>query len=233
LNARGIALYGFDHRGHGRSPGVRGHIPSLEAVRGDIDHFIAEAKKAHPEKPVFLYGHSMGGLLVLDYGLVCKPDISGVICTAPALSTGDPVAWARLLAGKALYVLVPSFTMPNGLDVQNLSRDPMVVKAYTSDPLVTPLVSARLGLDLINTGPWVLNHAREWVLPLLLMQGTKDHIVSPEATARFAAAIPQNLITFKEWQGLYHEIHNEFEKEMVIQIMLDWLNQYIGELIKE
>jgi len=229
FNPQGIAVYGFDHRGHGRSAGVRGHIPSFNAVFGDIDHFIEEARKAHPGKPVFVYGHSLGGLFVLDYGLACKPDISGVISSAPALSTGDPVGGAKLMAGKVLYVLVPSFTMPNGLDVKNLSRDPMVGKAYTSDPLVTSMISARLGLDLINTGKWVGEHAAEWTLPLLLMNGSADHLVSPLAIHQFAAAVPQNTITYKEWDGMYHEIHNEIGKEQVIQDMLDWLNQHIGE----
>ena len=229
FNAQGIAVYGFDHRGHGRSPGIRGHIPSFDAVFGDIDHFIDAARTAHPGKPIFLYGHSLGGLLVLNYGLVRKAELSGVICTSPGLGTGEPVAGAKLLAAKVLYTLVPTFTLTNGLDTQNLSHDQAVIQAYTSDPLVTPMISARLGLDLLNTGKWVIDHASEWTLPLLLMQGTADHLVSPQATARFAAAVPQKLITYKEWEGLFHEIHNEFEKEQVIQVMLEWLNQRTGE----
>lgn len=228
FNAQGIAVYGFDHRGHGRSPGVRGHIPSFDAVFGDIDDIIDEARKAQPGKPVFLYGHSMGGLLALDYVLIRKPDLSGVICTSPGLSTGEPVNGLKLLAGKALYTLVPTITMPNGLDVQNISHDKQVITAYTSDPLNTFLVSARLGLDILNTGAWVIEHARDWSLFLLLMQGTGDHLVSPQATTRFAAGVPQNLITYREWEGLYHELHNEYEKEQVIQAMLNWIDQRMG-----
>lgn len=228
FNAQGIAVYGFDHRGHGLSPGVRGHIPSFEAVFGDIDDIIDEARKAQPGKPVFLYGHSMGGLLALDYGLVRKPDLTGVICTSPGLSTGEPVNGLKLLAGKAMYILVPTITMPNGLDVQNISHDKQVIAAYTSDPLNTFLVSARLGLDILNTGAWVVEHARDWSLSLLLMQGTGDHLVSPQATSRFAAGVPQNLVTYREWEGLYHELHNEYEKEQVIQAMVNWIDLRIG-----
>ena len=226
---QGIAVYGFDHRGHGRSPGVRGHIPSFDAVFGDIDHFVDQANKNHPEKPVFVYGHSLGGLLVLDFSLVRKPALLGVICTSPGLATGNPVSPAKLIAAKILYTLVPKFTLPNGLDTQNLSHDQSVVQAYTSDPLVTPMISARLGLDLINNGKWVSEHAAEWTLPLLLMNGSADHLVSPLAIHRFASAVPQKTIIYKEWEGMYHEIHNENGKERVIHDMLDWLNQHIGE----
>ena len=226
FNAQGIAVYGFDHRGHGRSPGVRGHVPSFNAVYGDIDYFVDQANKNFPGKPVFVYGHSLGGLFVLDYGLKRKPGLTGVICTSPGLSTGEPVAGAKLLAGKALYFLIPTFTMTNGLDVQNLSHDQEVVNAYTSDPLVTSMISARLGLDLLNTGKWVSEHAAEWTLPLLLMNGSADHLVSPLAIHRFAAAVPQNTITYKEWEGMFHEIHNEIGKEQVIHEMLDWLRIY-------
>ncbi len=228
FNAEGLAVYSFDHRGHGNSQGKRGHIPSFEAVFGDIGHFIATAREAHPGAPVFLYGHSLGGLLVLDYSLRRKPDLSGVICTSPGLAVGDGVPPAKLFAARTLGVLAPSFTLPNGLDVQNLSNDPAVVQAYIHDPLNTDQVSARLGLDLIKEGPWVIAHAGDWALPLLLMQGAGDHIVSPKATARFAAGVPKQFITYREWEGMFHETHNEVNKAQVIQAMLDWLNHHIG-----
>jgi alpha-beta hydrolase superfamily lysophospholipase len=227
--SNGIHTLGFDHRGHGRSEGKRGHIPGYDLVLQDIDHFIFEAKRQAGDLPVFLYGHSMGGEMVLYYAIQRRPDIRGVISTSPGLATGVPVPPVKLAAAKTLYLLAPSLTMDNGLDVQNLSHDRAVVDAYRADPLVTEMVSARLGLDLINTGKWVLEHASEFPLPLLLMQGSADHIVSPEATRQFAEKVPHQLLTFRLWENLYHETHNEFEKDQVIQMMVDWMLKRSGE----
>jgi alpha-beta hydrolase superfamily lysophospholipase len=225
--AQGIATTSFDLRGHGRTPGPRGHIPSFELVDQDIDHFLTAAAEAFPRLPRFLYGHSMGGELVLYYTITRHPHLAGVVCTSPGLGTSDPMPAAKMLAARVLYRLAPRVSMPNGLDLANLSHDANVIQAYRDDPLNTPLVSARLGLDILRTGPWIVEHAGEFDLPLLLMQGSGDHIVLPEATRRFAAGMPKELITYREWEGLYHELHNEPQKELVIGAMTEWLNQHI------
>jgi alpha-beta hydrolase superfamily lysophospholipase len=226
---QGIATFGFEHRGHGRSSGKRGHIPSYDLVLQDMDHFIEEARLAFEDVPVFLYGHSMGGNMVLYYALQRRSQaLRGVISTSPGLAVGTPLPLALRAVARLLYALAPSFTLPNGLNLAHLSHDERVIEAYRNDPLVTPMVSARLGLEMMDKGRWILEHAEDFPLPLLLLQGGAERIVSPEAVREFARRVPADRITYREWEHLYHELHNEPEKDQVLHTMLDWLNRHIS-----
>ncbi len=217
-----IALISFDLRGHGQSSGKRGHT-SYDETAQDISLLLDEASNHYPSVPIFLYGHSLGGGLVINYSLSVRPPVSGVIATSPGLATGTPLPPAKLTVAKLASSLMPSFTLDNGLDRANLSRDPEIEKRYSADPLVHGMVSARLGMDLMTRGQWSIAHANEFPLPLLLMQGTDDHLVSLEATRQFAQAAPQEFIIYKEWQGFYHELHNEPEKFQVFQFIHKWI----------
>jgi len=227
FTAHHFNMIAFDQRGHGRSDGKRGDIPGLNTALYDIDHFLELAQSAH--LPTFLYGHSLGGLEVLFYTLKRQPEVAGVICTSPALAIGAPVPPFKVFLARALSRIAPGLQMNNGLDVNNLSHNQEVIKAYTSDPLVTPLISARLGLDLIQTGPWVMSQAERFPVPLLLMQGTEDHLVSPQATRLFAEKVPPHLLTFREWPGLYHELHNEPQQEEVLAFIVQWIKKTLGD----
>lgn len=224
LNKNQISVYGFDHRGHGKSSGKRGHIGSNQYFISDIDTMIDVAKKENPGLPVFLYGHSLGGNMVLYYSLFKKPSIQGVISTSPGIGTGEPVPPAKLMAAKILKTLLPAMTMDNGLDVNNLSHNPQVIKDYQEDPLVHPLISAKLAMLMFSNGDWIIENASKFNLPLLLLQGEKDHIVSLDKTKQFAEKVPKSIITFKIFPNLYHEMHNEYEQEQVLNFILDWIN---------
>jgi acylglycerol lipase len=226
LNQAGFALMGFDLPGHGRSDGTRGHT-SFPAVAAEIDTLLETARSHYPGKPCFLYGHSLGGALVLYYLLKCRPEIQGVVATSPALGVGTPVpTWKRYLA-RTMARVYPSFLMPNGLDRQNLCRDRAVIEAYSADPLVHDRISALLGNDLLTTGAWTIENAASISIPLLVVQGSADQLVSPEAVKIFAEAVPADKITYKAWEGFYHETHNEPEKDKVLQFMIDWLNRHV------
>jgi acylglycerol lipase len=216
LTSKGYSLTAFDLRGHGKSEGIRGHATSYPALMNDITQNINLVREHFPGSPIFLYGHSIGGNFVLYYCLTQKTDIKGAIVTAPALGTANPVPLVKLTLGKLLYNLLPSTQMDNGLDRSGLSRDPEVEKKYSSDPLVHPKVSARLALDTLNNGRFIIDHAHEFPIPLLMMQGSADRIVSLSLTSK---------ITFKEWEGCYHELHNEPEKQEVLKFIADWLDQ--------
>ena len=220
----GIAMVGFDQRGHGRSDGIRGYEKSYDTIFGDITHDIQNAHERYPGLPVFLYGHSLGGNLVLTYTLKMKPELRGVIATSPGLATAEPLPAAMMAMTKILYRLGPSLKIKNGLDLDGLSHDPEVAKKYIADPLVHPYISPRLALDMLNAGDYCVEHAAEFPLPLLLMQGTADRLVNPKRTKDFAAAAPLSKITYKEWPDHYHELHNEPDKDVVIQTMIDWMN---------
>lgn len=223
LNDAGIALIGFDLPGHGQSSGARGHA-SFNGILNDIDHLLEEAAQRYPGKPRFLYGHSMGGALALYYGLKRRPNVQGMIVSAPGLATGVPVPSSKLFMAKVLSMVAPSITMDNGLDLNYLSHSQELIRAYKADPLVHPRISARLGNDLLSTGSWILEHAGEFPTPLLLMQGAGDRIVSVTYNSLFAKAAPPEKITFKLWEGLYHEVHNEPEQQEVLKYVIKWIN---------
>jgi alpha-beta hydrolase superfamily lysophospholipase len=225
LTTAGLAVLACDKRGHGRSEGKRGFIPSYDALMDDIDLLLDQASTRHPGKPRFLYGHSLGGNEVLNYALRRKPALAGVVATSPGLRTAFKPSAAQLAAGKIMNRLYPGFTMANGLDVTAISRDPTVVEAYQKDPLVHDRLSARLGVELLETGEWAIDHAADFPVPLLLAHGTGDRITSHQASQEFAAKAPA--CTLKLWEGLYHETHNEPEKGAVILENVAWITQRI------
>jgi len=218
----GYGLSGFDLRGHGSSQGSRGHSPGLSALLDDISRFFIEVEKRQPHGPRFLYGHSMGGTLAINYALRMHPQLTGVIVTGPFLRPAFEPPALKLMTAKVMYRLWPTLSLPNGLDPNHLSRDSEVVQAYTRDPLVHDRLSVRLGIEILNAGLWAIEHASEFSLPLLLMQGGADHIVAVDACREFASKVGPHC-DFKLWEGCYHEIHNEPEKEAVFDFLLEWL----------
>lgn len=216
----GLTLLGADLRGHGRSGGPRGHTPSYGHLLNDVDRLLAKAEAA---RPAFLYGHSMGGNIVLQYVLRQSPAVRGVIATGPWLRLRfQPPAFQRFLASVMPFVL-PGLTVPNGLKVDGLSRDPAVVRAYVEDPLVHDRISAMLGGSVIRAGKEALARAGDFRLPLLLMHGADDPITDPAATEAFFRAVPGPDKTLRLWRGLRHEIHNEPEQVKVVNEMVDWM----------
>ena len=222
LNGHGYIVTALDLRGHGKSGGQRGHSPSYDHMMDDIQAFVESTRDAYPGLPLFLYGHSMGGSLVLNLLLRRPVKVKGAVVSAPGLATGEKVAAWKTTMGKILYNLYPTFSMPNGLDLENLSRDPQVKEKYVADPLVHKLISARFGLDFIASGQWALENAENLSSPILLMYGSKDHLVAGDAIRSFAKKAPG--VTYKEWDGFFHEIHNEPEKEQVFDTTLQWLD---------
>ncbi len=228
LCCSGFALLAVDLRGHGKSAGRRGASPSTGALVDDIGRQLEEAARRFPGLPRFLYGHSLGGSLAIYSVLRSAPQISGVIATGPGFRLAfSPPGW-KLTLGKILYQLWPNALLANGLDRQALSRDPRVVREYQADPLVHDRVSARLGLDSILLGEWLLDHADQWQKPLLIMHGEADGITSAKASRQFAERAG-DACTLKIWPGLYHELHHEPEKDQVLAAMIGWMENILGQ----
>ncbi len=222
----GYAVMGFDLRGHGRSGGPRGHTPSIEALMQDIDLFLEQVRERYPRLPVFLYGHSIGGALVLNYGLRRKPDVKGVVATSPALHTEPEKHPEKVMMAKVLGSLLPTVAIPSGLKTSMLSRDPQVEQAYLKDPLVHDHISLAFGKVMMDSNRWALQHASEFALPLLLVHGTDDQIAFPSSSQEFAAALG-NKATLVLWKGLYHETHNELNKAKVLQTTIQWMDEHL------
>jgi alpha-beta hydrolase superfamily lysophospholipase len=223
FNKAGYALVGFDQRGHGRSGGPRGHTPSYEAAMDDIAACLALMEKRYPGLPRFLYGHSMGGNEVLNFVLRHKPALAGVIVTSPWLKPAFEPPAVKVRLGRMMNRIAPSFAQSTDLETSALSHDPEVERAYVQDPLVHDKMSARLFVTMSDAGLWALEHAAEFPLPLLLMHGTGDRLTSADASRSFAARAGK-MVTWRAWDGRYHELHNELEKAEVIRAMIDWMD---------
>ncbi len=224
LNKQGIGVYAFDHYGHGKSGGKRGTIPSYEAVLDSIEALVRQVKSSYSETPVFLYGHSMGGNLVANYVLRRDPQLAGIILSAPFFRLAfKPNAFDLFLA-KTMLPIAPNFTQPSKLDVKAISRDAAEVQRYVDDPLIHSQMSPRLFTGLIQGGEYAMENASSFSLPLLIMHGSGDRITSFEASEAFANNVPGD-VTWKAWEGYFHEIHNESEadKAPVLQAIGDWI----------
>lgn len=221
FNDNGISFISFDQRGHGRSEGKRGHSPSFELLLEDISLLLRQADKFFPGVPKFLYGHSMGGNLVLNYALRKREKLTGVISSSPWLKLAFEAPAIKLLLAKMVNGIYPAFTQASNLETAALCRNTAVVEAYNSDPLVHDKISSNLFLNMHNAGLWALQHANEFDLPLLIFHGSEDRITSAQATIEFSRKV--KTATFKLLEGFYHESHNEPEKDKLYEFLKEWI----------
>jgi len=225
---QGIVLFGADLRGHGRSGGARGHISSIDDFMKDIDVSLVQARQRYPDLPIILYGHSLGGIQVLYYGLTRKPNIKGVIATSSGLHTALEKQHLKIMMAKVLGALMPNTPIASGLDSASISRDEKVVQAYNNDPLVHDKITLGFGRIMTGITGWVLAHAGEFSLPLLLLHGNADVLAFPSSSTEVAAALKEKC-TLVLWDDAYHELHNEPEKEEVFKTMTQWMNARLGD----
>lgn len=221
----GWAVYGLDHRGHGRSAGRRAHIDSYDSWLVDFDTFRREIVARHPGRPVFLLGHSMGGQIALAYALDHPDELAGLILSAPALAnTSVPKAVRATL--KVVAKAAPRLRV-KALDLNKISKDPDVVADYHADPLVHH-GSPTLGLMVALLGQFGVlpQRARGLRLPLLLMHGSDDELADISGTRRLAAHNGSSDHTTRIYDGLWHEIFNEPERAQPLDDLRRWLDAH-------
>ncbi|BCS32626.1 lysophospholipase [Luteitalea sp. TBR-22] len=219
--ARGYASAGFDQRGHGRSPGPRGHTPSYEQLLDDVAAFLESVTEKWGDLPVTLYGHSMGGNVVLSYGLQRQPALA-VVASAPYLRFAREPTPGRLVLARALTHLAPAVSFANGLELAALSRDPLVVEAFRADPLVHDRVTATFFAEIRAAAASVLARAADTARPTLVMHGDADRITAASASREYVERT-HGRATLKVWPGYYHELHNEPGWEAVAAYVLSWM----------
>ena len=218
----GYASAGFDLRGHGRSEGQRGHTPSYEQLMDDIALFLDWVMSELPGLPVTLYGHSMGGNLVLNYVIRRQPFIAGVVASAPYLRLAfEPPAWKVRMAEWIRWI-VPTFSQSTGLELAALSRDPAVIARYQADPLVHDRITVTFFAEVHAAGETIIDRAAELMIPALVMHGSADRLTSPAGSLDFVDESSGKAI-LKVWEGFYHELHNEPGWEAVPAHVLDWM----------
>jgi alpha-beta hydrolase superfamily lysophospholipase len=236
LNALGLAVVGYDHRGHGQSPGQRGGMPADDALCADLGRVLYAARECYPG-PLVLIGHSMGGLVAGRFvaeGLQPKPapwwrPVDALVLSSPALDPGTNAVQKLLLS--VVAPLLPNLAVGNGLKVDWVSRSPEIVQAYATDKLVHDRVTGRLGMFFARQGPAVIAAAPRWTTPTLLMWAGADRCVAPAGSAAFAAGAPRDIVTVREWPGLFHEIFNEPEQDAVLTAMTDWIAAHVPEAV--
>ena len=221
---RNCAVYALDHRGHGRSGGPRANIGRFEYVVSDLGTFIGRAQRQHPGVPVVLFGHSMGGAIALACALRYEDVLRALVLSAPALAPPEPPGALRRLALRAASAWRPDSGVLQ-LQSSYVSRDPEVVKAYQRDPGVyRGPIPARTAAELLDGMELVALHAPELQLPVLIQHGTADRLVPLAAVQPIYQRLGlQKRRTIRLYEGLYHEVYNEPERDRVIRDLVNWL----------
>jgi alpha-beta hydrolase superfamily lysophospholipase len=226
LAGRGFQCFGYDLRGHGRSSGQKGYLESWADYHQDLISVLNRVLDEEAECPIFLYGHSLGGVVALEYCLQVSDGIRGVIASGPAI--GKPnIPEILFVISRLLSRIYPTFTIATQLETAALSRIASVVRAYEEDPLVHDRGTARMGTELTATADWIQEHVADWSLPLLILHGEKDRLINPADSRRFYNNVPIEDKTYLELKDGYHEPHNDLEKEFVIQRIGDWIEAHL------
>ena len=211
LVAEGYATYALDHRGHGRSEGPRAVIDRLAGAVSDIDRLVVLAGDAHPGLPVFMLGHSMGGLLAVQYALEHRDRLTGLLLSGALAALDAAPAPARLIA-RMLSVVAPGAGLI-ALDASLVSRDPQVVAAYRADPMVHHgKLPARTVAELMAAGQRFPERVPQITVPTLIMYGSEDRLCPPSGSVMLGERIGAADMTVTPYEGLYHEILNEPEQ---------------------
>lgn len=242
LAAAGFAVYAADHRGHGRSDGQRGNIERMALILADLRSFVHFAAARHPGKPVFMVGHSLGGLIALHCAITLRAGergtvdlgttesgagLDGLVVSGPAVTATASSALARRLAG-VLSALVPNLGVAALNAAEKISRDPDVVRAYRQDPLVyRGRIKARTGAEVLAAMRRLPAVLPLLSLPLLLLHGTEDQICPVADSTMVHDAVSSADRTLRRYPGLYHEVFNEPEREAILTDLIAWLNDHL------
>jgi alpha-beta hydrolase superfamily lysophospholipase len=228
LVGEGYAIYAIEHRGHGRSQGPRALIDRIDNAVADVDKLVALAAEAHPDAPLFLLGHSMGGTIALSYALAHQQRLAGLVLSGP-LAALEAVPAPMRLTARALSVLAPR-TPLIAIDPSLISRDPAVVADYQSDPLVHHgKLPARTVVELAGAIESFPEAVAAITVPTLIMYGTDDGLCPPQGSVMLSERIGSSDKTLKAYQGLYHEILNEPERDQVLDDLCAWLSAHVAQ----
>ncbi|WIK64562.1 alpha/beta hydrolase [Gleimia hominis] len=227
LQNAGYDVYGYDHPGHGRTGGPRARVDVGHLIRVHQDVRRQVLREMRTRK-LFLFGHSMGGLVTAASALLRPRGVAGVCLSGPAFETAPVPTWAFAPLGILARVL-PGLPLIS-LEASAVSRDRAVVADYERDPLnYHGRVPALTAITMVRNGYQALRRAQQWSLPLLVFQGTADKLVNPRATERFARSATRGSadVTYVPVRDAYHEVFNEPQAPELRAQLIAWLNERI------
>jgi alpha-beta hydrolase superfamily lysophospholipase len=224
LAVEGYIVRSFDHRGHGRSEGRKGH-GNYDKIIQDIGEFVDEGRIQYPSLPVFIYGQSLGGNFVLNYSIKTEKSPDGLIVTSPWLELSQPPSAILRRFVFIMSKVIPGILASNRIGIEDLSRDLRIVHNYKTDPLVHDRISLQMFRHCYEAGLRASRSIYKINVPLLVMHGSEDNVTSCAATRRFVQNTSSST-SYIEWEGSYHELHNDLDRDKVFNSILDWLNQY-------
>ncbi len=219
----GYAVYGLDHIGHGKTEGPKEIIERFEDFTQTLTIYYNMVAGWQAGKPIFILGHSMGGLIATHYLLDYQANFRGAVISAPSIKIGESISPVTITMGKILSVIAPKAGVL-ALDASAISRDPQVVAAYANDPLVfhgkTP---ARLAAEMLKAMQRVTAEVSKITLPFIVLQGAEDKLVDPAGAQMLYDQASSKDKTIKIYEGLYHEVFNEPEHDYVLADVENWL----------
>ncbi|MCC5926214.1 MAG: lysophospholipase [Bacteroidetes bacterium] len=225
LSNEGYHVFALDYRGHGRSAGARGAVQSVQQLTKDATFWFEAIQRQHPSLDYMVFGHSMGGGLAIDFALQHQEKLKGVVLSAPLIALPDMVPGFVKAIGRILAALFPALPLIP-IDFDALSRDPGVVKRYREDPKIySGRVKAGTAVALDVFTEYIQNRLHELKLPFWAGHGTLDRVTDAAGTKMLAARASSADKTTKMYHGLFHELLNEPEQEIVIHDILHWLRK--------
>lgn len=222
------ALYLFDHRGHGRSDGVRSHVESFDDYVEDLNVFVKTVRKEIPAKRIFIIGHSMGGQVVINYvEQYRKAPVAGFITSSANIRIKVKIGPFKKFLGLTLARHAPKVMLANDIDPNWISRDPKVVRAYREDPLVGKKISVNLASEILKNQETIMRRAPRIKIPALLLHAGDDRICDKEGTIAFFEKLGSKDKELKIYPGMFHEIFNEIGREEVLKDVRNWIEKRV------
>lgn len=229
LTQAGYAVFGFDNQGHGRSEGQRGHVYRWQDYRDNVSAFLAQVRCHEPTLPLFVLGHSLGGLIVLDFALIAPQGLKGIIISGPPIrpvGIAKPylVTIARILSG-----IWPRFSMDVGAGAEALSRDPEIINQAKDDPLTHSVATVRWGTECLATISTVRHNVDQLQVPILLIHGSADKVNDLQGSQEIFKKIKVADKRLIIYPGSYHEPHNDLDRNQVMHDLINWLENHLSD----
>ncbi len=225
MAARGFAVYVYDLRGHGLSSGTRGQIGRFDEYLDDTEAFLGDVRRRQPGKPLFLLGHSLGGLICTRLAEERPPDVAGLVLSSPFLALVADVPPSKVVGAKLLAVVWPGRDIGNTVQAADLSRDPGVVASYVTDPLVHHVAPARWAARTLAAQEAAMADAGRIALPLYLLYGTNDPVADPAYAEALFDRVASEDKTVRAYRDLLHECFNEVGREQVFADLAEWITE--------